>query len=199
MATQKKPLNEQIKEIKDKLVSNSKDAEWTKKMTNELLSLHTRSLHQPVELEIPTKEVKETIDFGACKISRTIRGYLFEAKGGMYTFVESRMSRVCAMFNTIFELHAKENKDEEEQKLYNAFVDAVQYVLQAPIFASLSEISLFAIATNIRSVFNEYCKEYFEEAEATEETEEDIKANDEDEKIAKGLEVIANIPVPPEE
>lgn len=199
MATQKKSLNEQIKEIKDKLVSNSKDAEWGKKMTNELLSLHTRSLHRPVELEIPVKEVKETIDFGACKVSRTIRGYLFEAKGGLYTFVESRMGRVCAMFNTIFELHAKEDKTEEEQKLYDAFVDAVLYVFQAPIFASLSEISLFAIATNILSVFNEYGKEYFEKAEAHDETEDDIEANNEAEKIAKGFEIIANTPVPPEE
>lgn len=194
----RKSTAEKIAELKKRIIG-CKDTKLTEQLINQLLGLHKQSLHTPVELEVPCSEVKETIDFGACKISRTIRGYLFEAKGGLYTFVESRMVSVCAMLNTVFEFHNKEDKTEEEQMLYDNFINAVQYCLQAPIFASMNEGSLFAIATEILRVFNEYCAENYTNAEYVPETEEDIKANNEMENMGRALETLANAPLPPEE
>lgn len=182
-----KKVDDKIKELKDKIVSNSKDSEWGKKMLSQLTSLQKQADVEAVELIVPTKEVKDKIDFGSCMILRTIRGYLFVAKGGLSTFVDLRMVSICAMLNTIFELHTKADKTEEEQQLYDSFVSAVQYVFQTPIFASLNDVSLFSVASNILSVFNEYCTENIDKATLHEETEEDIKANIAHDNIAKVL------------
>lgn len=194
----KRTTAEKIAELKKRIIG-CKDAKLTESLINELLVLHKQSLHEPTELMIPVREVKDTIDFGHCKISRTIRGYLFEAKGGLYTFVESRMASVCTMCNTIFELHSKDDLTEEDRQLYDSFVDAVQYVFQAPIFASMNEGSLFSIATEIIRVFNEYCTENYINAEAIEESENDIRKNIAFENAGKAMEEIANIPLPPED
>lgn len=199
MTQKKQTIDEQIKNVKVQIASNSKDAEWAKKMLNQLFVLQKQSMTEPTELSVPCKEVKASIDLGACKISRTIRGYLFEAKGGLYTFVDLRMGRVCAMLNTLFELHAKDEKSEDEQTVYSTFVNAVEYVFQAPIFASMNETSLFSIATSILHVFNEYCNENFTNAEAPERTEEDYKADVEFEQFEQAAEVLVNAPIPPEE
>lgn len=194
----KKTTAEKIAELKKRIIG-CKDAKLTESLINELLALHKQSLHEPTELIVPVKEVKDTIDFGHCKISRTIRGYLYEAKGGLYTFVESRMASVCAMCDTIFEIHGKDDLTEEDRQLYDSFVNAVQYVFQTPIFASMNEGSLFSIATEILRVFNDYCAENYTNAEGVEETEEDIKANNEFEQMGQAIESLANAPLPPEE
>lgn len=195
----KKPtLDERIKNLKQQIIGNGKDARHTRNLLNELLALHKQSLHEPVEIEVPVREVKETIDFGACKISRTIRGYLFEAKGGMHTFVSLRMTAVCTMLDTLFQLHNKEDKTDDEVNLYEVFKDAVLYCFQAPIFGSINEKCLFDISTDILRTFSEYCSEEYDLDEDVPETEEDIRENIEAEKMAEALEILAESPMPPE-
>lgn len=186
-------IKDKIKEIKNRIISNSKDAEWANKMLLELVSLQKQEDVEPVELIVPTKEVRETLDFGAVKIMRTIRGYLVQCKGGMATFVELRMSAVCAMINTLFELHGKE-RNEEDENIYEAFREAVLYIFQAPIFASLSDELLFGIATDILRRFKEYSEPKQEIPH--EETEEDIKENIEVENTAKAIEQMVNVQIP---
>lgn len=191
----KTDINERIKKLKSLMTSNAKDAKWMSKQIDELCVLHRQVCNEPVELIVPCKEVTDSIDFGACKISRTIRGYLFEAKGGMHTFVNLRMARVCAMINTLFTLHKKvaENKaDAAETAMYEAFRDAILYVFQTPIFASLDEQTLFSIATDILRHFREYTDEHYTNVEAKDETEKDIKENIEFEQAAEGLEYLVN-------
>lgn len=194
----KKTTSEKIAELK-KQITNCKDARQSEKLLNQLLALHKSTFEMNRLLDIPLSEIKEEIDFGATKLYHTIRGYAFECKGGMITFVEHRMSRVCAMFNTIFELNKKEDKTEEEQEIYNQFTYAVGCVMQAPLFGSMSEQALFGIATDIIRHFNDYCESGYVEATAQEETEEDIKENIETENIAKGIEILADSPLPPED
>ena len=172
--TKKLSRPEQIKQIKQDLISNSKDAKWAKQLISKLVSLQKQEDVEPVELIVPTKEVKESIDFGPCKISRTTRGFLFEAKGGLKTFIEFRMSRVCVMFRTLFELHGKVDKTDDEKELYDSFSSAVLYVCQALIFSSLNEASLFNNAANILKTFNEYCQENADNIQPSEENEIDM-------------------------
>lgn len=191
MEKNKKPtIGEQIAQVKQDITANSKDAHWAQKLLSKLTALQKEADNEPVELIVPCKEVKDTIDFGACKVSRTIRGYLFEAKGGLHTFVSLRMERVCAVFNTLFELSKK--TDEVDKEIYDAFSNAVQYIGQALIFSSLNEKSLFANATAMIHNFNEYCDEHYHNAEEVEETEEDIKENMELEKASEAMEMLAS-------
>lgn len=109
------------------------------------------------------------------------------------------MARVCAILNTIFELHNKEDKTEDEQSLYDSFSTAVSYIMQAPIFSSLDERALFQNATAILSSYTDFCTEHYTNAEAADETEEDIKENIQAEQMADALEELANAPLPPED
>lgn len=190
----KKPIVERIADLKKMIVATT-DRTHVSKLLDQLLSLQRQEDVEPVELIVPTKEIRETLDFGAVKIMRTIRGYLVQCKGGMATFVEHRMSAVCAMINTLVELYSKE-RNEEEESIYEAFREAVLYIFQAPIFASLSDELLFGIANDLLHRFSEYAE--LKQEITHEETEEDIMKNDETGQMMGGLETIVNAPLPPE-
>ena len=196
METKPKTISEKIADAKAQIISNSKDAKWAKTTLDKLISLQKQDDIEPVEMIVPTKEVKETIDSGSVRISRTIRGFLFEAKGGMYTFVDNRMVAVCAMLHTLFELHNKE-RNEEEESLYFSFQNAVSYIFQTPIFASLDEKMLFRTAADILKNFREYI-EIKENTAPHEETEKDIESNNVAEQYADALEELKNVPTPPD-
>lgn len=186
-------VQKQIKALQEEMISNAKDAKWMKSQMAKLRVLQNRVLHEPVELSVPCREVKETLDFGACRISSTIRGYLFEAKGGMYTFIESRMSAVCGMLDALFTLHKKKAEnglEDEEKEIYETFLDAVLYVFQAPIFSSIDQRSLFSNATSILKSWNDYAEEHYGNAEIKDDTEQDVKENIEFEKAAEGMDIL---------
>lgn len=192
-------IEDKIADLKAQIVANSKDAEWAKKMLVQLTSLQKQSDVEAVELVVPVREVKQAIDFGAYTLKKTPRGILFTAKGGLSTFVESRMQSVHEMLDRVFYLHDNPAEDDETKDLYNAYTDAVAYIMQTPIFASLGDKMLFDIAAHILGGFNEYCAENVNNAELREETEEDIAANVATEKMAKVIEDIASSPLPPED
>lgn len=191
----RKTTEEEIKEAETLIVNNSKDARFAKGLIQKL-----RGLYQMNKLiDVPLKDVTDNLDFGANVLYKVRDGYVWECKGGMTTHVSVRMSRVCAMLNTIFELHNKEDKTEEEQSLYDSFSTAAAYIFQCPIFSSLDERALFQNATAILNAYTEFCTDNFTNAEAVDETEEDIKENIQDEQMANALETLANAPLPPED
>ncbi len=189
-----KKIEDKIKDVKQQLIANSKDGEWAKKMLAHLTSLQKQADIETVELIVPTKDVIERIDFGSFSIARTSQGYLFEAKGGLSTFVSLRMQAVCDMIQYVFEMYNNPSDDEEQKKIADSYMAAVGYIMQTPIFASLNEMALYDIAANILRAFNEYVANNVNNAELKEETEEDIKANIEAENIAKAVEMIVETP-----
>lgn len=196
MAEERRKTNkERIKEIQTQIISNSKDAHFTKNLIQQLSGLY----QMDKLIDIPLKDIKDSIDFGACELHKVKDGYVFIAKGGLYTFVDLRMQSICTMLQTLFDLHNKDDKTEDENIIYENFRDAVLYIFQAPIFASMNEKSLFEIATAILKTFNDYAEEHYTNSEAVEETENDIKANNEAENAAKAMEILAESPLPPED
>ena len=193
----RKSTNERIAELKKRIIG-CKDHKLTETLLNQLLSLHASTYEMNREIDVPISDVREVIDLGACVIKRTIKGYLFIARGGMYTFVEHRMSKVCTMLNTFFELYNKEEQSDEDKAIINQFINAVLLIFQAPIFASMSEESLFSIALSVMREFNRYLDDNYTNAQAPERTEEDYKADAEFEQHSEALELLANSPIPPE-
>lgn len=192
---ERKTTEDSIKTLTNQIISNSKDAKWAKDMLSQL-----KGLYQMDKLiDVPLKDVTDKLDFGANVLYKVRDGYVWECKGGMSTHVSLRMQRICVMLNTIFELHNKEDKTENEQSLYDVYSNAVAYIMQCPIFSSLDERTLFQNATSILSTFQEYTNTHYTNAEAVDETEDDIKANAEAEILAQGIEVLANAPLPPED
>lgn len=190
-------IEDKIKDLKQQIIANSKDAEWAKKMLVHLTSLQKQADVESVELVVPVKEVKRTLDFDAYTLKKTPRGILFTAKGGLHTFVESRMQAVHEMLDRVFYIRDNPAEDDETKNLHSAYGDAVAYCLQAPIFCSLGEKTLFDVASTLLRCFDEHCKENYENAELHEETEEDIKANADFENAGKAIETIADAPLPP--
>lgn len=195
----KKITAEKIAELKKRIIG-CKDPKLTEKLLNQLLGLHKSTFEMNRLLDIPLSEIKDEIDLGANKLYRTIRGYAWECKGGMITFVEYRMARVCTMLQTLIEMYqTQDSQTEEGKELFNSFSTAVAYIMQAPIFSSLDERALFQNATAILSNYQEFCTEHYTHAEAVDETEEDIKANNEFEQMGQAIEALANAPLPPED
>lgn len=189
-----KSLSEQIADTK-KYILSTNDHHLQGKLIDKLLSLKAQQLTEPMEICVPTREVKESIDFGPCKVSRTIRGYIFEAKGGLTTVVDLRMVRLCAAFNTLFEMHRNKNMTSEKQEIYDSFSNALQYVYQSPIFASLSEEMLFGVAADLLRQLNSY-NESIEAKELNHETEQDVRDNMDMELASEAIESIADAPLP---
>lgn len=184
-----------INKLVNQIVSNSKDVKWAREMLGQL-----KGFYQMDKLiDVPLSDIVESIDFGACVIYKLRDGFAFEAKGGVITHVSYRMTAITTMLQTLFDLHSKDDKTEDENAIYNSFSSAVLYCFQCIIFSSLDEKTLYGNATDILRRFNEYTNEHYNNAKPTPESEQDIKENIEEENIARGLEAIADAPLPPEE
>lgn len=190
---------DKIKEIKAQLISISKDAHHAESLISELLRLQKQECEMNKLIDIPLSDVKETIDFGANALHRIAGGYVWEAKGGMTTVVDWRMQSVVNMLADVYKIHHAEDDSDEHQEAFRPYIDAVSIIMQAPIFSSLDARALFDNAASILRTFNEYTNEHYTNAEAVPESENDIRENIEAENMAKGLEALANTPLPPED
>lgn len=178
-------IEDKIKALKEQIVANSKDAKWGKDALRQLTSLQKQLDVEAVELVVPTKEVKQSLDFGAYTLKRTPRGILFTAKGGMDVWVSARMSATWGMLNRVFELTENMPENVEAQEYAEAYKGAVAYICQSPIFASMGENMLFSMASHMLQEFNTYCVDNIDNAALHEETDDDIKANIEAENMAE--------------
>lgn len=192
-------LDERIKHVREQIISNGKDARWTKNMISELLSLQRQKDVEPMELCVPTEEVKEVADADSFKVIKTVRGYLFQTRrGALSTFVDAKNGTVCSMLETLMNLIWKADKEEYEQ----AYLDCISYVMQAPLFAAMGlslpaygkladHEPLFNIGIAILKEFNRFNEKYFIDAEVHKDTEEDVAENNAMENASDALGMIA--------
>jgi hypothetical protein len=193
MKKQKQPtLSEKIKEVESQILANSKDAKFTKKLLKNRIELQKQADVVPVEISVPLSTITDEIDFGVVKIQRCAQGFLLTAKGGMQTLVSWRMNAVCEMIQPLYDWKETPTEDEEEQSNRTAYTNALLYVFQALLFASMGQQSLFEIATKILEVFNARADTLVDNALPSEETEADVKANIEAENEAKLAEQLVN-------
>lgn len=193
MAEERKKTEDKIKEIEAQILSNSKDAHFAKKLIQQLSGLY----QMDKLIDVPIKDISDTIDMGANVLYRVRDGFVWECRGGMTTHVSMRMAKVCSMLDTIFALkHGIPKADEE---LSDSYATAVSYIMQCPIFSSLDERALFQNATAILKSYTEYCTENYTNAEAVDETTEDIKEDIQAEQAAAAIEQLADAPIPPED
>lgn len=194
MGTNNEKKTEQIEALKSRLFE-CRDKEQFESLFTELSALLIKDMQVPVELSIPSSEVKDSIDFGSCKISRTVRGFLLEAKGGMFTFIDWRMKRPCTFFETLFHLYHKKDKTAEEQTALDNFQTALLYCFQTLIFATMSEVSLYTIAASIANEFTRCVKDTFDKGQKTELDEQDYKDDADWENISEAVDTIyTNLP-----
>lgn len=194
-STPPKSIKDKIKEMEKAIVALCNDSHHATSMLNELLRLQKASDEMNMELSIPISEVKESIDYPAYSVKRTTRGILFSCKGGLHTFVESRMTATYQMLMRLFELELNKDNISDDMKEYvDAYKDSVAYIMQTPIFASMGEESLYSIATAILSTFNKYVEENYTNAKIHKENEQDIDENNEMERVNAAVKTLVDLP-----
>lgn len=207
----RKTTEERIKEIQTQIISNSKDAKWAKDLVHELLRLQKQDDDMNKEIDVPISEVLETVSFGATEVSKTIRGYLFKSTyhSGLWTFIGSNFGNVCDMLQLAMDSQ-KVIDEKRDWAGCQELVDDVQFIFQAPLFAAMGwslpmigeeadTKSLINISNAIRAEINRFNEEHGNPTEPRQETEEDIKANNEMEALGRVVENLANTPLPPED
>lgn len=189
-----KELEKKISDVKAKIMANSKDARFADKLIADFVSLQRQKDVEAVELVVPVSEVTGERDLGSIRLVKTHRGFLFEAKGGMSTFVHLRMTSLYEALDALYGLLGKESHTEEE----DAFINAFLYILQTPIFCSLDQSVLYGVAANILSLFNEYASSVMDSMPKPE-AKEDIEKNIAWERDNAAVSQIAASQVPPTE
>lgn len=207
----RKTNEELIKDLANKIISNSKDQKWAREMVHELLRLQKQKDDMNKEIDVPISEVLETVSFGNTEVSKTIRGYLFKSTyhSGLWTFIGSNFGNVCSMLQLAMDCQQALN-DNKGFDGCEEFIEGVESVFQAPLFAAMgwnlpmigkdiSFDSLLNISNDIMEEVNRFNDEHGNPTEPRQETEEDIKANNEMEALGRVVENLANTPLPPED
>lgn len=181
-------IQQKLKEVKSKIISNSKDAHFATSLIDELVGLQKQADVIPTEVFIPVSDIEKTHDFGATKLSKTINGkFVFEAKGGLYTIVDMRLQSLYTLCQSIFESIDNPPEDEVLKDISKDYATAISYIFQAPIFCSLDDNVLFDVATTLLQSFQKNVQSVLEK-DLQPETEADIEANIAFDNAAKVLE-----------
>lgn len=129
-------LKERIDEVKNNLITNSKDAHWTKNAIDELLSLKGQLEHEPTLLYVPTKDIEKQAEGETFTMAITKDGKAIYHTYGGYTVVAD--ASYSALFDTIYNLidymNGTVELDEETSEILKGDTIATSYILSMPIF-----------------------------------------------------------------
>lgn len=170
-------IQQKLKEVKNKIVTNSKDAHFANSLIEELVSLQKQADVVPTEIFIPVSDIEKSHDFGATKLSKTVNGkFIFEAKGGLYTIVDIRLQSLYTLCQSIFDAMNNPPEDETLRDISKDYATAVSYIFQAPIFCSLNDNVLLDVATALLQSFQKNVQSVLAK-DLQPEKESDVAAN----------------------
>lgn len=175
-----KQLKSELRAAKKRVLEAMGGNRESKALLDNFIKLQKQSLNEPVEIIVPTSEVLGSVDLGNSELKKTIRGYLYTVKGGMQTFVDMRLRGVYEMLDSLYVASTNttgKNVIAEGDDADALICSAIMYVMQAPIFACLSQDAMFSIAIKILSTFQEGIEKDVENAELKRETQQDIEDN----------------------
>jgi hypothetical protein len=177
MVDNKKELKEKLTELKKQIKANAKDAHWVENALREYESLVGQLKHEPIVLDCG-KEVDEWKG-ETFRITKTTTGIMYHTYGGYTVFCTPNIASLYEVLNDLVE-----NKDEyeklegEEKDNHDLVLSALSYCLSLPSFVCSDEALLYDTAGNVVQWLRETSEQLLN-AELKEETEEDLKANQE--------------------
>lgn len=180
---EEKDALKKINNIKGKILSTISDDDERKVVQDliaQLLSAQAQSDVEEVELVVPTKSVRRSIDLETETIKQTTHGILYTVKGGFSVFIESRMLALTSLFKEFMDAHENNYanaKDEEERTLLKTYFDAWLMLLKTPMLCTLSPALAINIAQTLCVGVTDYAKEHIDNATLNPETEEDVQKN----------------------
>lgn len=177
MVDNKKELREKLTELKKQIKANAKDAHWVENALREYESLVGQLKHEPIVLDCG-KEVDEWAG-ETFRITKTTTGVLFHTYGGYSVFCTPN---ITSLYETL--VNYVEKKDEyaklegEAKEIHELSLSALAYCVNLPSFVCSDEAFLFDTAGHIVKYLREKSEQLLN-APLREETEEDLKANEE--------------------
>lgn len=177
MVDNKKELREKLTELKKQIKANAKDAHWAENALREYESLVGQLKHEPIVLDCG-KEVDEWAG-DTFRITKTTTGVLFHTYGGYSVFCTPN---ITSLYETL--VNYVEKKDEfaklegEAKETHELSLSALAYCVNLPSFVCSDEAFLYDTAGHIVKYLRE-TQDQLLNAPLREETEEDLKANEE--------------------
>lgn len=179
----KETLENKLKECKEQLKANSKDAHFAENLIDRMLSYKGQLGVEPTLLDCGKKEKEwqgETFS-----ITKTNKGVLYHAFGGYSIFVTPNN---IALYETLCDyIDHKEEYEKLEGELKEQFdlqLSTVAYVLNTPLFAFTSSELTYCLATMII----DHLRKTFDELMDKPLQEEDVNADIQFKEAASGLE-----------
>ena len=175
----KNVLKERLEEVKNNLITNSKDAHWAKNAIDELLSLKGQLEHEPTLVYLPVKDVENKLEGGTFEMSIMKDGTaVYHTYGGLTVVAKPNLTSLAG---TIAEYVGSQEYvatlNEEEKELFDLDLSAFGYIMSLPMFAFSNKEFTYSIASNIVEFLRKSADELLNE-ELHEETSEDIEMNE---------------------
>lgn len=175
----KNVLKERLDEVKNNLITNSKDAHWAKNAIDELLSLKGQLEHEPTLVYLPVKDVENKLEGGTFEMSIMKDGTaVYHTYGGLTVVATPNLTSLAG---TIAEYVGSQEYvatlNEEEKELFDLDLSAFGYIMSLPMFAFSNKEFTYSIASNIVEFLRKSADELLNE-ELHEETSEDIEMNE---------------------
>lgn len=133
----KDELKNKLDEIKNLIKENSKDANQSENLVNELLSVYDKYNSEETLVHIPLSSIEKECDGETFTMSITKDGQaIYHTRGGYTVIADERYS---SFFDTIYNLidyiNGSVKLDEEMNTIMDGDVIATSYVLNIPIYA----------------------------------------------------------------
>lgn len=167
-------VNKKIKEIKEQIKVNSKDAHFADTLLEELHNLYLRKKNPVVALDCGTIIEGKGFKGDTFEITLTNKGILYHTYGGYNLFVEPQNTALYeTLFHYINEKDFINNLSGEEKENFELFTQALAYVLNCPLFATAEDGMLFDVANVIIENLTKMLNKSFETELQEETVEED--------------------------
>lgn len=143
-------IERKLKECKEQLKANSKDAHFASNLIDRMLSYKGQLSVEPIEFDCGTPLEGQEFKGETFEIVKTSKGAVYKMYGGYVIFVTPNNK---ALYETLCDyIDHKEEYESLEGELKEQFdlqLSAVAYVLNTPLFAFTSSELTYGLATMI--------------------------------------------------
>ena len=171
---QKNEQKKELKEAKEKLLSNCKDRKFGEAMLDRVVSLKGQLSVEPAIVFVSADSVVKEYDFEHFKLIRTKNEIIYKSNG-YKLIVKPWLSSLYGQLDMLLNYKEKESVlTEEEKLLYTDLFNASMLILQIPLVAFTDDEFMFEMATSYIKYLNAMAEK---SVELKEETSEDAEKN----------------------
>lgn len=172
----KETLQKKLKECKEQLKANSKDAHFASNLIDRMLSYKGQLGVEPIAFDCGTPLEGQEFKGETFEIVRTTKGIVYKVYGGYVIFVEPQNKALYDTLSFYIDNQEEYSKlDSEAKELHDIELSAIAYCLNVPLLCFNDAGFTFKIA----SMVIDYLKSTFDTLMSQPLQDEDVKADNE--------------------